>query len=73
MNLNIIVQRCLKKGFVNVEVTQGSGDQGVDILAQKDDVKYAIQCKRHKNPLGNTPVQEVNAGKYIINVILALL
>ena len=52
-----------KNGFVNVEVTQGSGDQGVDILAQKDDVKYAIQCKRHSNPLGNTPVQEVNAGK----------
>ena len=32
-------------GFENVSVTQGSGDQGVDVLAEKDGVKYAIQCK----------------------------
>lgn len=50
-------------GFTNVEVTRGSGDQGVDILAEKDGIRYAIQCKCYRNPLGNTPIQEVHAGK----------
>lgn len=54
-----------KNGFVNVEVTQGSGDQGVDILAVKDGIKYAIQCKCYSSDLGNKPVQEVNTGRAI--------
>nr|DAE22573.1 MAG TPA: Restriction endonuclease [Siphoviridae sp. ct5co22] len=54
-----------ENGFKNVEVTQGSGDQGVDVLAEKDGIKYAIQCKCYSSDLGNTPVQEVNAGKII--------
>ena len=52
-----------KNGFSEVEVTKGSGDQGVDILAVKDGIKYAIQCKNYATKLGNTPIQEVNAGK----------
>lgn len=52
-----------KTGFSNVKVTPGSGDQGVDILAEKEGIKYAIQCKNYANALGNTPVQEVSAGK----------
>lgn len=51
------------KGFANVSVTPGSGDQGVDVLAEKDGVKYAFQCKRYNSDLGNTPVQEVHSGK----------
>lgn len=54
-----------KTGFENVEVTQGSGDQGVDVLAEKSGIKYAIQCKCYSSDLGNAPVQEVNAGKAI--------
>ena len=50
-------------GFSNVQVTPGSGDQGVDILAEKDGVKYAFQCKNYSSSLGNTPIQEVSAGK----------
>lgn len=52
-----------KNGFSEVEVTQASGDQGVDILANKDGVRYAIQCKHFQSSLGNKPIQEVNAGK----------
>lgn len=52
-----------KNGFTDVEVTPGSGDQGVDVLATKDGVKYAIQCKCYAHDLGNTPIQEVEAGK----------
>lgn len=49
--------------FENVEVTQGSGDHGVDILAEKEGIRYAIQCKCYSKNLDNTPVQEVNSGK----------
>lgn len=54
-------------GFVNVQVSGKSGDQGVDILANKDGIKYAIQCKCYSSDLGNTPVQEVYAGKNFYN------
>lgn len=56
-----------KDGFSEVSVTRGSGDQGVDILATKGGVKYAIQCKNYSSPLSNTPVQEVSAGKIFYN------
>lgn len=52
-----------KLSFSEVEVTRGSGDQGVDILATKDGVKYAVQCKCYTSNLGNKPIQEVHAGK----------
>jgi len=54
-------------GFTNVQVTKTSGDQGVDILAQKSDIRYAIQCKCYSSNLGNSPVQEVHAGKSMYN------
>ena len=50
--------------FENVQVTQGSGDQGVDILAEKDEIRYAIQCKSYKGELSNKPIQEVYAGLF---------
>ena len=56
-----------KNGFTDVKVTKGSGDQGVDILAKKDGIKYAIQCKNYASHLGNTPVQEVATGKIFYN------
>ena len=52
-----------KRGFLEVEVTKGSGDNGVDILAEKDGITYAIQCKRYEEPVGVKAVQEVYAGR----------
>lgn len=49
-------------GYKHVKVTRGSGDFGVDIIAEKDKVKYAIQCKRYNHKLDNTPIQEVVGG-----------
>ena len=54
-----------KNGFSNVSVTSASGDQGIDILAVKDDINYAIQCKCYSSNLGNKPIQEAHAGKSI--------
>lgn len=50
-------------GYKDVEVTAKSGDQGVDILARLEDARFAFQCKCYSYDLGNTPVQEVYAGK----------
>lgn len=52
-----------KLEYRNVEVTPGSGDQGADILAEKEGVRYAIQCKCYSRDLGNEPIQEVEAGR----------
>lgn len=52
-----------KSGFEKVSVTQGSSDQGIDIIAYRDDVKYGFQCKCYSSPIGNHAVQEVFAGK----------
>lgn len=52
-----------QKGFVEVEVTKGSGDYGIDILAEKEGVTYAIQCKRYTAPVGVKAVQEAYAGR----------
>ncbi len=52
-----------RRGFVDVEVTKGSGDYGIDILAEKDGVTYAIQCKCYSAPVGVKAVQEAYAGR----------
>lgn len=52
-----------KSGFEEVQVTRGSGDFGVDILAEKDGVTYAIQCKCYNTPVGVKAVQEAYAGR----------
>ena len=49
-------------GFKNVKVTPGSGDYGVDILAEKHGTRYAVQCKRYSQKLDNTAIQEVVGG-----------
>jgi len=55
-----LLRRC---GFQEVELTRASGDYGVDILAEKDGVTYAIQCKRYQGPVGVKAVQEAYAGR----------
>ena len=62
-----------KLGYERVEVTPGSGDQGVDVIAVKDGKRYAIQCKRYAQKLGNKPVQEVFAGKTIYGCSVAVV
>ncbi len=52
-----------RRGFVEVEVTRGSGDYGIDILAEKDGVTYAVQCKRYTAPVGVKAIQEAYAGR----------
>ena len=50
-----------KMGYTIEEVTKKSGDQGADVIAFKDNIKYVIQVKFYNNPVGNKAVQEVVA------------
>lgn len=52
-----------QEGFVDVEVTRGSGDFGVDILAEKDGVTYAVQCKRYQSAVGVDAILRTYAGR----------
>ena len=67
------VRLLIANGFTNVSTTSASNDQGVDILAEKEHVKYAIQCKCYSSQLGNTPIQEVNAGKQFYKANVAVV
>ena len=62
-----------KNGFSNVMVTQGSGDHGIDILADKDDISYAIQCKCYSSSIGNDAVQQAHTGKSIYHKDIAVV
>tara|TARA_B100000963_G_scaffold347957_1_gene354874 strand:+ start:79 stop:948 length:870 start_codon:yes stop_codon:yes gene_type:complete len=59
---NLCLQKLRSQGWV-VKQTPISGDQGVDLIASIDDFRLCIQCKDHKNAIGNKAVQEVYAGK----------
>ncbi|MQX35678.1 restriction endonuclease [Roseospira navarrensis] len=45
------------------EVTAASQDQGVDIIATRDGVRVAIQCKKYGGPVGNKAVQEASTAR----------
>jgi Predicted endonuclease distantly related to archaeal Holliday junction resolvase and Mrr-like restriction enzymes len=51
-----------KNGYTNIKVTPPAGDQGIDVIATKDQQTYGFQCKRWKSNVGNKAVQEVHAG-----------
>jgi hypothetical protein len=44
-------------------VSKASGDQGVDIIAVRENITVAVQCKRYSKPVGNKAVREVLAGQ----------
>jgi len=50
-----------KKAGYKVTVTKKSGDQGADLIVEKDGVSTAIQTKKYAGSVGNKAVQEVVA------------
>jgi len=52
-------------GYRDITLTQVRGDHGVDILAEKDGLRYAIQCKCYAGSIGNKAVQEAYSGRDI--------
>jgi len=56
-----VADRLNDNGWV-AHATKGSGDQGVDVIATREDMTIGIQCKRYSGSVGNKAVQEVYAG-----------
>lgn len=54
-----------KLQYTNIQLTPVSGDQGADIIATYDGLRYAIQCKHYSSNVGNKPVQEVLSARRI--------
>jgi len=63
----------LKKAGWFVSMTKSTGDQGVDLIAEKNNIKIVIQCKNHNSRIGNKAVQEVAAGRIFYNADLAFV
>ncbi len=51
------------KGFTSVRGTPVTGDQGADLIAEKDGRTIIIQAKRYQGSVGNGAVQEVIAAR----------
>lgn len=58
-------------GFKRVRLTGGRGDYGIDILAEMNDITYAIQCKCYTGSVSNKAVQEAYSGKSFYGCMVA--
>lgn len=58
-----VCERLLEGAGYIVERTSVSGDFGIDLVARKHGLTYAIQCKCYSIPVGVSAVQEAAAGR----------
>lgn len=56
-------ERLLEEAGYIVERTSVSGDFGIDLVARKHGLTYAIQCKYYSIPVGVSAIQEAAAGR----------
>lgn len=58
---NFVALLFTKMGYETI-VTKGSGDQGIDVIAEKNNVKIGVQAKCYSGSVSNSAIQEVVAG-----------
>lgn len=63
----------LKKGFTKADVTSGSGDHGVDIIAEQSGIRFGIQCKLYQGSVPNKAVQEAFTGASYYDCDIAVI
>ena len=63
----------LQNGYYDIRTTKSSSDYGADITAIKDDIHYAIQCKRYSGMVGEDAVREVYASKQVYGAEIAVV
>lgn len=63
----------LQNGFSKADVTQASGDYGIDIRAEKGGITYGIQCKYYTDKVGNHAVQEAYSGAQFYHCMVAVV
>lgn len=59
-------------GF-DITFTPASGDQGVDLVADRNGVRWALQCKNYQKPVGNDAVQQIHTGARFYNAARAVV
>ncbi len=69
----VVAQYLRGLGYTGTRVTKGSGDFGVDVLANKGSHKYAVQCKYYTGSVGVSAVQEAVAGKAYYGCDMAMV
>ena len=57
----ILCRNLLQGQGWQVETTPATGDQGADLIADRDGRRVVIQCKFYSKPVGNKAVQEAYA------------
>lgn len=63
VDYELFVADILRAAGWSIVMTPASGDHGADIIANRDLVRVAIQCKLYSSPVGNSSVQEVYSAK----------
>jgi restriction system protein len=58
--LRYILRVSSKQFGYDVRGTPATGDQGADLIAERDGKKIIIQAKRYEGTVGNKAVQEVS-------------
>ena len=66
----LCAERLRSSGWTAI-TTKSSGDQGSDVIAEKDRKRFVLQCKLYNQPVGNKAVQEVIAAKQFEDADLA--
>lgn len=66
-------ENTIKQWISKGKITSTSGDYGIDILAEKDDITYGIQCKRYGGKVGNHAVQEALSGASYYHCMVAVV
>lgn len=68
--------KLFQRSGVACRLTPGSGDDGVDIVLEKDEERVAVQCKAHRNPVGPAILRELlgamHAGGFNRAILVAL-
>ncbi len=61
------VGRFLRNMGYKTQVTKRSGDYGIDVIAENEDIRIGIQVKKFSKPVGIKAVQEVISGMTYYN------
>jgi len=73
---HLCVDLLKRNHFKDIELIKGNRDHGIDILAEKDDITYAIQCKCYSSNIGNignSAVQQAHTGKSLYHKDIAVV
>lgn len=68
-----LLYRLFEKMGYSVQLTGKTGDQGGDLIANKNGERILIQAKRYENSVGNSAVQEAVAAQKFYNCTKAMV